>query len=127
MKKPSFYLTLLTFCWLFAMSCTKADAVKDVAIRIDIQYMFNVDTVKIYLDGQKEFDNVVTTSNILSFAGGFSTVKTEGRHELKVMVNNNVYTEAFTLTNTLYVGVRYNMQPGQQLTTVYSNKPFEYR
>jgi hypothetical protein len=125
MKKTNLYISLLTFSLLFVFACKKGDDLKDVAVRIDIQSSFVADDVKIYIDNQKEFDNTITTNDVLSFAGGFSTVKSEGRHHLRVIIGGVEYNENFTLSNMLYIGINYDRQL-KQVKTIHSATPFGY-
>lgn len=124
MKNSSFYLLALTFSLLF-IACKKNDSLKDVELNVHTQASFDTDSVKIYIDNQKQFDNVITTNPTLGYAGGFSTVITEGKHLLHVIINNKTHTEVFTLTKTLYIGIGYDKTTGK-ITTQVSTQKFAY-
>jgi hypothetical protein len=125
MKKLSAYLLLLTFPLLFAASCKKGETLKEVELSVHVQSSFNADDVIIYIDNQKQFDKQVTTNEALSFAGGFSTVVNEGRHLIKVIINNRLLAEEFTVTKAHYIGIRYDKEKNQ-LSSMHSDQPFAY-
>jgi hypothetical protein len=125
MKKLSIYLLALTFPLLFAASCKKGETLKEVALSVHVQSSFNADDVIIYIDNQKQFDNQATTIETLGFAGGFSTVVNEGRHLLKVIVNNRMFAEEFTVTKAHYIGIHYDKEKNQ-LSSMHSDQPFVY-
>jgi len=125
MKKASIYLLLLTLPLFFAVSCKKSDTLKEVVLKVDVQSSFNNDRVVVFIDNQKQFDNAVTTNDVLSFAGGFSTTISEGRHKFQVFINSTSYTEEFSLNNTHYIRIRYERLTNR-LSTIHSNQPFIY-
>jgi hypothetical protein len=125
MKRLSSYLLLLTFPLVFAASCKKEETLKEVALSVHVQSSFNADNVIIYIDNQKQFDNQATTIETLGFAGGFSTVVNEGRHWMKVIINNKLLAEEFTVTKAHYIGIHYDKEKNQ-LSTMHSDQPFAY-
>jgi len=122
MKKSALYLLLLAFT-VFS-SCEKE--LKDYNLAIDLQSSFDQDNVQVFIDGYPEYDQKATTNQLLGLAGSTTTTRTEGYHQLKVVINNSTSkTSVFPLNANLYIGINYNVQ-SKEITVLYSNHPFGY-
>ena len=121
MKKSVFLLIPLLL--LFA-SCEKETKNYDLAIHLQTQ--FDHDNVLVYVDGHPEFDRQVTTNDALGFAGGTTTVRNPGNHQVKVVINNTITkTAIFPLNANLFLGINYNKLT-KKISLTYSNQPFVY-
>ncbi|MGH7449812.1 MAG: hypothetical protein ACRENG_00550 [bacterium] len=75
---------------------------------IHLQYHFRGERVRIEIDGQTLFDKAVETNYVLSLAEIIKLEMPEGRHQIKVVVNDSEEQETtFELDCKLYIGVRY--------------------
>ena len=121
-------LYILLFLSLNLVSACKKDS-GEQTLGIDIQSSFNQNKVQVFIDGQELLNRRLQTNWVLGVCavdGQISTTKTEGRHEIKVIVNDRVTkTENFSLHNALYIGVIYNPQTNE-ISFVYSGKQFIY-
>ena len=122
MKKSAFLLTLMLM--LIFASCEKETKNYDLAI--DLQSSFDHDNVAVFIDGQSEFDRQITTNYSLGFAGGTTTTRNPGNHQVKVVINNTIVkTAIFPLNANLFIGVNYD-KFSKKVSIVYSNQPFAY-
>jgi hypothetical protein len=110
MKKTILFTSLVLL--LFA-ACRKANNPTVYDLGVDVQGTFDKDNVQVAIDNQPLLNTQVTTNELLGFATSISTVNTEGKHIIKVVVNGNVVkTESFTQSGKLYVGINYNKTAG---------------
>jgi hypothetical protein len=76
---------------------------------VDIQSSFKEDHVQVFIDDQKLFNSLATTNDVLSLASSIGTTNTEGRHTIKVVVNDStIVSETFEQQSNLYIGVNYD-------------------
>jgi hypothetical protein len=113
---------------LFFIGACKKDT-QSFKLGIDVQAHFNQDLVQVYIDGQRLLNRQLTTSTlnpVCSGDGQLLLTKNEGRHQIKVVVNNSTtFTESFDLTADLYIGINY--YPDATVHIVYSDYKFMYR
>jgi hypothetical protein len=106
MKKTILFTSLVLL--LFA-ACRKANNPTVYDLGVDLQNSFDKDNVQVVIDNQPLLNAQVTTNDLLSLAKSISTVNTEGKHTIKVVINDTlVKTESFTQSGELYVGITYN-------------------
>ncbi|MFL5746393.1 MAG: hypothetical protein ACJ751_17080 [Niastella sp.] len=110
MKKTILFTSLVLL--LFA-ACRKANNPTVYDLGVDVQVTFDKDNVQVAIDNQPLLNTQVTTNELLGLATSISTVNTEGKHTIKVVVNGTVVkTENFTQSGELYVGINYNKTAG---------------
>ena len=93
---------------------------------VDLQSNYKEDHVQVFIDDQSLFSSFASTNDLLGLAGSIGTTNTEGRHTIKVIVNDSTeVTEEFDQHSNLYIGVIYD----KDLKTVnfsYSPTKFGY-
>lgn len=110
MKKLFLFTSLLL---LLFTACRKANNPTVYDLGVDVQATFEKDNVQVLIDNQPLLHTQVTTNDLLGFATSISTANTEGKHTIKVVINDTVVkTESFTQSGDLYVGVNYNKSAG---------------
>ncbi|WP_133054042.1 hypothetical protein [Niastella yeongjuensis] len=124
MKKTILFTSLLLL--LFA-ACRKANNPTVYDLGVDVQSNFDNDNVQVLIDNQPLIKHTqLSTSNLLGFATSISTANTEGKHIIKVVVNDTtVQSESFTQSGDLYVGINYNKTTGA-ITFRFSPHRFVY-
>jgi hypothetical protein len=123
MKKTILSIPLVLL--LFA-ACRKSSNPTVFDLGVDIQSTFEQDNVQVLIDNQPLLDREVSTNRSLGFGGSISTANTEGKHTLKVIINDStVKTESFTQKGNLYIGINYNKST-KAVNFVYSDHIFIY-
>jgi hypothetical protein len=124
--KHTVVILLLAVPLLFS-SCKKESGSHKVAI--DVQASFEQDHVQLFLDGKRLINEIMQTNYLLGLCmqdGQVSVMENQGRHEIKVIVNNSVNESAsFVLTKDIYIGVQYDRQL-EKISFIYSDSPFMY-
>ena len=119
---------LLFFLSLSILSACKKGS-GEQTLGIDIQSAFNQDKVQVFIDGQEMLNQRLQTNWVLGVCmpdGQIITTKSQGGHEIKVIVNDIVTrTDNFSLNNPLYIGVIFNPQTNA-ISFVYSGQRFIY-
>jgi hypothetical protein len=93
---------------------------------VDLQSNYKEDHVQVFIDDQSLFNSMASTNNILSLAGSIATTNTEGRHSIKVIINDSTtVTEEFEQQSDLYIGVVFNKDL-QKVSFRYSPTKFVY-
>jgi hypothetical protein len=107
-------------------ACRKSSNPTVYDLGVDIQSNFNNDKVQVFIDNQPLLNTLVTTNHAWSLATSISTANTEGKHTIKVIVNEKaVSTETFSQKADLYIGVNYNQQ-NDKVNFTYSAQPYLY-
>jgi len=108
------------------ISCSKPYS--SFVLGIDMQENFAGDSVNLYIDGAQVLSQRLQTNSVLGVCaaeGRLLLNQNEGRHELKVVINNVVIqTDTFVLAADHYIGVNFNGI--QQITFVHSDQKFMY-
>jgi hypothetical protein len=96
-------------------------------VGVDLQSSFSNDQADVFLDGERILHGKFTTLDVLGVCpeGRKVTNLAEGFHVLKVVVNNRVVRETFTITGDQFIGIQFERTPGT-ITTLYSDHPFLY-
>jgi hypothetical protein len=111
---------------LLLAACRKSSNPTVYDLGVDIQSNFNNDKVQVFIDNQPLLNTLVTTNHAWSLATSISTANTEGKHTIKVIVNEKtVSTETFSQKAALYIGVNYNQQ-NDKVNFTYSAQPYLY-
>jgi hypothetical protein len=127
--KKFFYLPVLVLVAMVSLlsSCKKHPAMH--VVKIDVQGLFQNDRVRLFIDGKQLLDKVVATeSQVIGVCPDAvqipDTIK-EGKHIIKAIVNDVSYSEEFSLTKDLYIGVGY-FRPEKRIFFEYADEPFQY-
>jgi len=106
MKKTILSIPLVL---LLLVACRKTSNPTVYDLGVDVQSNFDKDHVQVLIDNQPLLNTQVTTIHTLGLATSISTAGTEGKHSIKVIVNDNtVQTDSFTQSGDLYVGISYD-------------------
>ncbi|WP_276134761.1 hypothetical protein [Polluticoccus soli] len=109
-------------------SCNKK-AKKIYNVGVDVQTQFENDKVQIYIDDEQILDKQLTTNDVLGVClpdGIVHKEIKEGKHKLKVVVNGSATkTEKFSLTEDVYIGVRYDRSSGD-ISYLFQKEKFMY-
>ena len=93
---------------------------------VDLQSSFKEDHVQVFIDDQSLFNSLASTSDVFSLASSIGTTNTEGRHTIKVIINDSTsVTEYFEQHSDLYIGVAYN-KADKTVSFKYSPTRFAY-
>ncbi|MCD6064051.1 MAG: hypothetical protein K0R82_1962 [Flavipsychrobacter sp.] len=102
---------------------------KSYNVGIDVQTQFENDKVQIYIDDEKILDKQLTTNDVLGVClpdGVVHKEVKEGKRKLKVVVNGSATeVEKFTLTEDVYIGVRYDRSKGE-ISYIFQKEKFMY-
>jgi hypothetical protein len=116
---------------LLQPACNKSTEVLPPALadlcQIHLQNWFSDTPVKVVVDNSQVFSDTITTGSILAFAAIIPVQVSQGTHGLIVTVADSVSNDtAFTITDTLYIGVNYN-EITSTIRFVFRDRPFYYR
>lgn len=121
------FYTVLLLSLAILNACKKGSG--EQTLGIDVQSAFNQDKVQIFIDGEEMLNQRLQTNWVLGAClpdGQITTTKSEGRHEIKVIINDIVTrTENFSLNNPLYIGVNFDPQTNA-VSFIYSGQQFIY-
>jgi hypothetical protein len=77
-------------------------------LEVHLQYHYRGERVRVEIDGQTIFNKAVETNYVLSLAEIIKLEVSEGRHQIKAVVNGSDEKKTtFDLDGKLYIGVRY--------------------
>jgi len=108
---------------VFVFSCEEE---KTHTLGIDVQSFFDEDEVQLFLDNKLILNETLTTNNILGLCKGLKITRAEGKHTLKVIINENfVKSEEINLHQDLYLGVRFD-SIAKEISFIHSEHPFGY-
>lgn len=119
---------LVTLTLLNACNEENGDADR-IVVGIDVQSFFDQDLVQIAIDNKEVLNKRLQTGTVLAVCsdGRINTNLKGGRHEIRIVINNStVKTEAFSLTEALYIGINY-VEQTKTISLVYSDHPFGYK
>lgn len=117
---------LYIFIFLTLALLTSCEEEKTYTLGVDVQSFFDEDEVQIFLNKKLILKETLTTNNILGFSKGVKMAPSEGKHTLKVIVNENfVKSEEFNLHHNLYVGIMFNPNT-EEISFIHSDHPFGY-
>lgn len=98
----------------------------EYALGVDLQSNFKEDHVQVFIDDQSLFNSPASTSDAFSLASSIGTTNTEGRHTIKVIVNDSItVTQDFEQHGNLYIGVAYDKLT-KNIRFNYSPTRFDY-
>jgi hypothetical protein len=98
----------------------------EYVLGVDLQSNFKEDHVQVFIDDQSLFNSLASTSDVLNLASSIGTTNTEGRHTIKVIVNDSItVTENFEQHDNLYIGVAYD-KGRKNISFRYSPNRFDY-
>lgn len=111
---------------LLLVACRKTSNPTVFDLGVDMQSSFNKDRVQVVIDNQPLLNTQLTTNETLGLATSISTAATEGKHSIKVIVNDNtVKTESFSQSGPLYLGINYD-KSAKTVSIRYSTYRFVY-
>jgi hypothetical protein len=123
MKKTILSIPLVL---LLLGACRKASNPTVYDLGVDMQTSFEKDHVQVLIDNQPLLNTQVSTNQVLKLATSISTAATEGRHSIKVIVNDStVKTDSFTQSADLYIGINYD-KATKAVSIAYSTYRFTY-
>ena len=123
MKKTILSIPLVL---LLLGGCRKTSNPTVFDLGVDMQSSFDKDRVQVVIDNQPLLNTQVTTNQTLGLATSISTAATEGKHSIKVIVNDStVKTESFSQSGPLYLGINYD-KAAKTVSIAYSTKRFLY-
>jgi hypothetical protein len=123
MKKTILSIPLVL---LLLGGCRKASNPTVYDLGVDMQTSFEKDHVQVLIDNQPLLNTQVSTNPDLKLATSISTAATEGRHSIKVIVNDStVKTDSFTQSADLYIGINYD-KAAKTVSIAYSTYRFAY-
>ena len=123
MKKTILSIPLVL---LLLVACRKTSNPTVFDLGVDMQASFEKDHVQVMIDNQPLLNTQVTTNQTLGLATSISTAATEGKHSIKVIVNDSIVnTGTFSQSGDLYIGINYD-KTAKTVSIAYSTKRFLY-
>lgn len=123
MKKTILSIPLVL---LLLAACRKTNNPTVFDLGVDMQASFEKDRVQVVIDNQPLLNTQLTTNHTLGLATSISTAATEGKHTIKVIVNDStVKTDSFTQSGDLYIGINYD-KTAKTVSIAYSTHRFVY-
>ena len=121
-SKPRLTFIAVIIIGLIGMqSCTNSHE-----LRIDLQSWFYNDSVKVEVNGQVVYNNLVSTDSLLGVADIKSLNYPEGSYPIKVTINNTfTKTETVNLDHYKCMAVKYNASTNE-LEFIYYPTPLMY-
>jgi hypothetical protein len=101
-------LSVFLVSMLFTACRKNNGPVEEFDLGVDLQQVFKEDHVQIFIDDQSLFNSLASTNDLLALAGSIGTTNSEGRHTIKVVINDSTsIVEEFEQHSDLYIGVSY--------------------
>ncbi len=112
------------------ISCDKngagAQPLVPATLGVHLQGGFESDWVVVSINDVGAFQDTISTFNVLGVASVFEAKLSTGEHSITVQMNEALaQTESFPLTDSLFIGISYNMDM-EVFDFVYSDEAFIY-